>query len=137
MEVLNSIRLSIFEDQWWDESQDPALAEHVSGSPGWLLSIIFGYLVLVIGIGPAFMRNRKPYDISGLIKFYNVANIALNIGMVVMGLRFTNFGSTSFTCSRDGDIVDRYMVFIGYLALKVSLRPWSTCGRLCRLVYIE
>ena len=117
--MFESVRFHLFDDQWWNYRQDPALADHMSGSPGWIVSIIVGYLALVLGIGPAFMRHRKPFDVSGAMKIYNVTNIVLNIGMVIMGARFTQLGASSFTCSRHGDIIDRYTVFIGYLALKV------------------
>ena len=119
--MFDSVRFHLLDDQWWSDRQDPALAKYMSGSPGWIVSIIVGYLALVLGVGPAFMRDRKPFDVSGAMKLYNLTNIFLNIGMVIMGVQFTQFGAKSFTCSREGDIIVRYTVFIGYFALKVRV----------------
>ena len=120
MSIFDNVRFYLFDDQWWTSHQDPALADYMSGSPGWLVSIIVIYLILVLGVGPAFMRHRKPYDVSTAMKVYNVSNIFFNIVLVIMGARFTRFGVASFTCTKDGDFIDRYALSFGYLALKVS-----------------
>ncbi|XP_016975596.1 elongation of very long chain fatty acids protein F [Drosophila rhopaloa] len=44
-----------------------------------VLIILSTYMVLIKVVGPLFMQNRKPYDLRGAIKAYNIVQILYNI----------------------------------------------------------
>lgn len=48
------------------------------GSPFPMLSIIFTYIYFVKVMGPNYMKNKKPYQIEGLIIAYNVLMVILS-----------------------------------------------------------
>ncbi|CAH1114532.1 unnamed protein product, partial [Psylliodes chrysocephalus] len=52
------------------------------GSPVPTLSIIAVYLLLVLFILPAFMKNRKPYQITQIIKIYNIFQVATCVTII-------------------------------------------------------
>lgn len=54
-----------------------------------LIAVISIYLMFVMDIGPQFMRNRKPYDLRVIMKYYNYVNIAVNAAIVIVGLFLT------------------------------------------------
>jgi len=43
-----------------------------------VLIILTTYMVLIKIVGPMFMQNRKPYDLLGIIKAYNIMQIIYN-----------------------------------------------------------
>lgn len=51
-------------------------------SPVPVLTIIAAYLLFVFVIGPIYMRNRKPYDLSAFVRWYNTVKIISN-GIIV------------------------------------------------------
>ena len=53
------------------------------------VAIFAVYLLTVVKILPAHMKNRKAYDISGIIRFYNVFQVLACTFLVV---RFHNLG---------------------------------------------
>ncbi|KAK8770656.1 hypothetical protein V5799_012878 [Amblyomma americanum] len=55
------------------------------GNPFFVTLLVGGYLYIVYRAGPRFMANRKPYDLRGVIKVYNLAMIVAN---VVFGYHF-------------------------------------------------
>ncbi|XP_054739566.1 elongation of very long chain fatty acids protein 7-like [Anastrepha obliqua] len=48
------------------------------GSPVSIIALSLCYLIVVLLIGPAFMRNRKPFNIKNLILTYNFLQIIAN-----------------------------------------------------------
>lgn len=59
-----------------------------------LITILAVYLWVVLKTGPAFMKNRKPYNISAIIQFYNIFQVAACIYFVTkfceLGFSFKN-----------------------------------------------
>jgi len=54
----------------------PLLASHKP-----VLMVLATYLFFVKIAGPKIMRNRKPFDLRGLIKAYNIMQIVYNVIM--------------------------------------------------------
>ncbi|KAI8128138.1 Elongation of very long chain fatty acids protein 4 [Lucilia cuprina] len=48
------------------------------GKPWPMLAVVSIYLLAVLKWGPKFMANRNPYKVDGIMKLYNVVQIALN-----------------------------------------------------------
>lgn len=44
-----------------------------------VLLVITAYLVIVLLILPAYMKNRKPYDLTAVIKCYNIFQVLSNM----------------------------------------------------------
>lgn len=47
------------------------------GSPLPLIAISAAYLLFVTKVGPNFMRNRKPYNLTNITRLYNVLQVVL------------------------------------------------------------
>nr|CAI5864090.1 unnamed protein product [Callosobruchus analis] len=56
------------------------------GSPGPTLYIIAGYLALVLLVLPAYMRNRKPFDLTKIIRVYNISQVLACCALIYMFL---------------------------------------------------
>lgn len=50
----------------------------LTGSPFPMLTIIASYLYFVKVFGPAYMKDRKPFQINGLIVAYNLLMVVLS-----------------------------------------------------------
>lgn len=60
--------------------------------------ILTTYLVFVLKVGPSFMECRKPFDLRGIIKAYNILQILYNGSLVVgvsIGMEWRDAGRTS------------------------------------------
>ncbi|XP_075155789.1 very long chain fatty acid elongase AAEL008004-like isoform X1 [Haematobia irritans] len=55
--------------------------------PGTVFGILAVYLLIVRKIGPAFMANRKPYNIQPLMQFYNIMQVLMNAYMFWGGVK--------------------------------------------------
>lgn len=49
------------------------------GNPIPIITILASYVLIVKAIGPALMKDRKPYDLRGFILFYNAAMVVGNL----------------------------------------------------------
>ncbi|KAH7967732.1 elongation of very long chain fatty acids protein AAEL008004 [Rhipicephalus sanguineus] len=58
------------------------------GNPFFITLVVGGYLYIVYRGGPRLMAGRKPYDLRGVIKVYNIAMIVLNI---IFGYHFLKY----------------------------------------------
>nr|CAH7715198.1 unnamed protein product [Callosobruchus chinensis] len=56
------------------------------GSPGPTLYIIAAYLALVLLVLPAYMRNRKPFDLTKIIRVYNISQVLACCALIYMFL---------------------------------------------------
>ncbi|XP_060659637.1 elongation of very long chain fatty acids protein F-like isoform X1 [Drosophila nasuta] len=56
------------------------------GSHWPLTTIIAVYLIFVLKLGPKFMENRKPYNLTYVLNFYNIFQVIYN--SIVFGLAF-------------------------------------------------
>lgn len=50
-------------------------------SPGPVFSIVGFYLILVLKVGPAFMKNRKPFQLKNVLVAYNAFQVCYSIFM--------------------------------------------------------
>ncbi|XP_011182301.1 elongation of very long chain fatty acids protein F [Zeugodacus cucurbitae] len=48
--------------------------------------LLIGYVTLVFRIGPWFMRNRAPYNLTSVLRYYNIIQILFNAVMALMGI---------------------------------------------------
>ncbi|CAG5043111.1 unnamed protein product [Parnassius apollo] len=62
-------------------------------SPWPLISIIAGYLTLIKIILPKYMRNRPPYELKIVIKWYNIVQIVAN-AIVAWGILTSGWTTT-------------------------------------------
>lgn len=53
------------------------------GSPFPVLIILVSYLLIVLLLGPKFMKNRQPYDLKTVIFYYNIFQIIASTMIVV------------------------------------------------------
>lgn len=61
---------------------DPRNEEHgfyLVGSPFPVLAVVIGYVYFVKVLGPKFMENRQPYDLTRIIYIYNLFQVISNI----------------------------------------------------------
>nr|XP_016938323.1 elongation of very long chain fatty acids protein F [Drosophila suzukii] len=64
-----------------------------------VLIILTTYMVLIKIVGPMFMQNRKPYDLLGIIKAYNIMQIIYNTVSLVFSVHFMlGPGNFNFKC---------------------------------------
>lgn len=62
---------------------DPRTAHlPVVASLTYTLALIGLYLLTVLKLGPAFMSNRKPFEIKRILQIYNVLQIATNVYII-------------------------------------------------------
>ncbi|KAG9509285.1 Elongation of very long chain fatty acids protein 4 [Fragariocoptes setiger] len=90
----------IFTDVW-EELGDPETNNYfwLRGGPWltWLATI--AYLVIVLKLGPAFMRSRPPYDLKVLIRFYNLLLVVINFYLLQGTLRTFRYGLDFWGCT--------------------------------------
>jgi len=51
-------------------------------SPFHVLLICAGYIYFIKNLGPRLMRDRRPFELKGLIIFYNIIQLLLNTYLV-------------------------------------------------------
>uniref|UniRef100_A0A0K8VDZ8 Elongation of very long chain fatty acids protein n=1 Tax=Bactrocera latifrons TaxID=174628 RepID=A0A0K8VDZ8_BACLA len=59
-------------------------------SPGPVVSIVGLYLLFVLKIGPAYMRDRKPYDLKKVMVIYNAFQVCYSMWMCRTSIRESN-----------------------------------------------
>ncbi|XP_075150977.1 elongation of very long chain fatty acid james bond protein [Haematobia irritans] len=63
-------------------------------SPGPVFSIVAVYLMIVLKIGPAFMKNRQPYQLKNIMVAYNAFQVCYSIWMCRTSLRESRITDT-------------------------------------------
>jgi hypothetical protein len=63
-----------------------------------MMAIVAAYLVSILYLGPAFMKNRKSFEIKPLVRLYNISMILLNLYQIKASLPFVDNGSSFFNC---------------------------------------
>lgn len=88
----------------------------------YLIAIVTTYLIFVLYLGPAFMKNREPFDLRRTIKVYNIINIVINTAWFLMALYFTSMMTQCWGC-RDSNYPLPLPITLagglGYMVLKV------------------
>ncbi|KAH8312871.1 hypothetical protein KR044_013389, partial [Drosophila immigrans] len=54
-----------------------------------IATTIISYLFFVLKLGPILMANRKPFQLRGVLKVYNLFQIVYNTLLLIWGLHFT------------------------------------------------
>jgi len=107
-------------NDWWDEAGHPYLADHFRGGPWRIVATVIIYVLFVTKVGPNWMRDRKPFQLERLIKFYNLANIVVNSFILAVGLYVTNWSADLWQCERyDLGATTRLILGQGYMYLKI------------------
>ncbi|XP_065212272.1 very long chain fatty acid elongase AAEL008004-like [Planococcus citri] len=71
-----------------EEITDPRTKDWLFvSSPSTILFIILLYLFVVRKLGPKFMKNRKPYNVDGVMIVYNILQIFLSSFIVIEIIR--------------------------------------------------
>ena len=102
----------------WDEYTDHSMNDYFSGGPGYVLIAVSIYLLIVYFL-PRLMKNQDAYTLSSVIKVYNLANIFLNMGIFLVGLKSTNYGLKCFQPTTEVEKSDQLIVIGGYFCLKI------------------
>ena len=97
----------------------------VNLSPFLIIWYIFNFLAFANYLGPAIMKNRQPYNIRGVMFFYNVIMTFFNLYAVYRVIPLSNY----FTILLDFEYPDRtdmsehaiYLIHLGYLYLLTKL----------------
>jgi hypothetical protein len=92
----------MFDSTFWKLFSDPIVDSFKTmKTPLPFVAMFVVYLVVILKIAPAYMKNRKPMDISALIRFYNVFQVAACTYLVV---RFHTLGFSfrqTFQCTKN------------------------------------
>ena len=83
------------------------------GTPWLTILATTVYLILVLKVGPSFMRDRKPYDLKLAIRIYNLLLVAINSYLFFGTLLSFNYGRDFWGCgealsTRKRDLVLHY-----------------------------
>lgn len=62
------------------------------------IAIMTIYLLFVLKWGPAFMKNRKPFQINGLIQIYNAVQVVACLYLVQQSIKLCYSKGYSFLC---------------------------------------
>ncbi|EDV53951.1 elongation of very long chain fatty acids protein F [Drosophila erecta] len=86
--------LEIFRTPYADSKQLP-----LATGPGPIIIILTCYLLVVFKAGRKFMEHREPYNLRGVLKYYNMFQICYNIMMLLPGYYFMlAFQPYNFRC---------------------------------------
>ncbi|KAJ6640089.1 Elongation of very long chain fatty acids protein 1 [Pseudolycoriella hygida] len=93
---------------------------YLPGAPTYLATIDLAYLAFIYYIGPKFMKDRKPYDLKGTIRIYNLINIVINSVWFTLAFYYSNFIYDCWMC-RKSEIPDYLIISAGlwYMCLKI------------------
>ncbi|XP_074601824.1 very long chain fatty acid elongase 7-like [Brevipalpus obovatus] len=67
-------------------------------SPLPTLTLVSAYVLFVKFIGPAYMKNRKPFKLNNAMLVYNIATVFANLFLVIQGIKFFFFEGGSLRC---------------------------------------
>ena len=90
---------------FWQDNAEP-FSSHlplIKSTPWPTLSVVAVYLLFVLKIGPAFMRNRPAYQLKTIITVYNVFHIICNTLLGATALIITRGTFDCWQCKQTGD----------------------------------
>ncbi|RWS07718.1 uncharacterized protein B4U79_08099 [Dinothrombium tinctorium] len=84
----------------WEEIGDHRVSRlpGLNGGPWHVISLTLLYLYFVKVSGPAFMKDRPPYDLRNVMLFHNLFLVFLNGGGFLLACWGTKFGLTTMRC---------------------------------------
>lgn len=112
--------------QYMADHRDPRSLSFPLVSTVWpVVSIIAGYLYVVLKAGPTYMEHRKAYDLKTVIRIYNIVQVIANGSFFLVVsyilLQRTNFSyacqPVNYTKSKEG--YEELYLSYGYFLLKV------------------
>ena len=92
----NSLNYYLY--QYWRDVGDYRTADYplIRDGPWLMLTIIISYFMFVEKIGPRFMKFREPFELRGVLLFYNTFMVLANAYFFVKGLEWIRYGSSLF-----------------------------------------
>jgi hypothetical protein len=84
-----------------------------------LIGIVAFYLIFVLDIGPQLMKNRAPYDLKNVMKYYNYVNIFANFTIVTLGLYFTRGMYECWFCQESS--APKWIPFLGNVCTLITV----------------
>lgn len=114
--------LSYYTTEAFDKNGDPRVDGYPLMRTPWpVVAMCLAYLSFVKVIGPAVMRDRKPFQLFTFIRIYNLLMVCWNAFGFAMACYFLNFGLDTFGCRPiDPQARDRksmLMIQYGYIFL--------------------
>ena len=85
-----------------------------------IIAVITLYLIFVLEVGPAMMKNRPAMNLDWFMQYYNLINIIANTFIFAMSFYYSNFTIDAFTCSKSFPMTPRLILGFGYTYLKVD-----------------
>lgn len=78
---------------YWNEIQDPRTKHlpFVDVQPWTIGLVMYTYYLLVTKIGPAWMRDRKAYQLRGLMFIYNTIMVFINAFYFYQAIRLSDY----------------------------------------------
>lgn len=85
---------------FFEEHGDPRLKPYplMSSGPWSTIALVALYLYVVKIFGPNYMRDRKPYNLKGVMVVYNFLMVTASGWMFLEGCLLTNFALDLWTC---------------------------------------
>ncbi|KAG9509727.1 Elongation of very long chain fatty acids protein 1, partial [Fragariocoptes setiger] len=85
--------------EFFNEHGDPRVAGYPLMATPWpVVGASLAYLMFVKLIGPALMRDRKPFELLTFIRVYNFGMVAWNLFAFVEACNLLNYGLETFGC---------------------------------------
>ena len=114
--------IKYYSTDFFDQFGDPRVADYPLMRTPWpIVAACLSYLWFVKLIGPAFMRDRKPYELFTFIRIYNLAMVLWNGFGFYMACKFLNFGIDTFGCqpinTKDTSYKATTLILYGYIFL--------------------
>jgi len=105
----------------WEEQTAPQMKGTYT-SPAPLVPVVLLYLWFVLYFGPRFMKDRKPFDLGNIMKWYNYINIAVNGFLFMSAIINSRFTYDVWFCPGPNPNIPHEMIlFAGqvYIGLKL------------------
>lgn len=105
----------------WQIQGDPRVNPYafLNSGPWSTLAMIAAYLYFVKILGPELMKDRKPFQLRGLMVFYNFTMVAVSAWMFYEGSLLTNFGINVWGCQlidyNSQDKSDLHLIKVGWV----------------------
>lgn len=113
--------LKYYSSEFFDKYGDPRVQFPLMRTPWPVVFMCLTYLAYVKAIGPAMMRDRKPYELKSFIRFYNLLMVIWNGLGVYFWIKHLNFGLDAWGCrpidNKDTSDSAMRLITVGYVFL--------------------
>lgn len=107
----------------WTENLDKRVTNlPLINSSYYVPLVIFAYLYFVLGCGPRFMKNRKPYSLKTFIKLYDIIQIIANICLIYDLIDAGLFTNSTLTCFEEKD--KQFDYSYNYTPMRLTRCAW-------------